>query len=219
MKNYPIISLLSAWPTNQQEKFIGTLKKINFGDQEIIFEKDDASTDAYFILQGSVKSLNYNSNGKISYFRIRHAGDCFGYYSAISEQPRTATMIAIGSVVLARMSSKDFFALLATHPEINKIFLKLIVGILRIETDRLTNLTTFSTHQRVAAELLSRQFNREHLKIILPDRVEFASYLGMTRETLSRSLNHLCKKKLINLHSNIVTIVDHDGLESFLEKE
>jgi CRP/FNR family transcriptional regulator len=212
MNPYPSFSLLSAWTPQQQEKFIDGLSHVFFVDGHVIFERGDASDDVYFILSGAVKSLNTSADGKISYFRMRQAGDCFGYYSAISEKPRTATMLAVGETELARIKGEDFFALVLEHPEIGRPFMKLIVGLLRVETDRLTHLTTLATHRRVAAELLAQSRAQSSHTIPLPDRVEFASYMGMTRETLSRALSLLSRKKLIRLSGNMIVIVNEQGL-------
>jgi CRP-like cAMP-binding protein len=216
MNAYLPFPLLSAWSPSQQKKFISGLERMLFSDGQIIFEKDDTSKDVYFILTGAVKSLNYSDEGRISYFRIRQAGDCFGYYSAISEEQRTATVHAVGATELARMAGTAFFSLVLENPDIGRPFLKLIVGLLRIETNRLTNLTTLTMHRRVAAELSDQSTAQDSLILTLPDRVEFASYLGMTRETLARALAGLVKKKLIKLTGKKIFILNLQRLTALI---
>lgn len=217
MTDFPQFRLLSPWPMSKQKEFIYGLSRVHFSDAETVFERGDKSTDVYFIISGEAKSLNYNSNGKVSYFRIRQAGDCFGYYSAISGEPRTATMIAVGETELARISGEAFFSLVLDDKDIGRNFLKLVVGLLRIETDRLTNMTTLPTQQRVAAEILAQCMNNEEKSFSLPDRDEFASYLGMTRETLSRALSNLAKHKFVSLSDKDIKILDIAGLQLFVE--
>jgi CRP/FNR family transcriptional regulator, cyclic AMP receptor protein len=217
MNQLPLFSLLAPWPSDQQKQFIESLKRRSFQDGAIIFERGESSSDVYFIISGSIKSLNYSKNGSISYFRMRYAGNCFGYYSAISELPRTATYLAVGQTELAIMSGAEFFSLVLEHKNVCRNFLKLLVELFRLETERLTNMTTLPTHQRVAAELLAQYTNQGGPNIVLPDRDEFASYLGMTRETLSRILNYLVKKKFIKVSKNQIVILDPDTLGDFTE--
>ncbi len=217
MDKLPLFSLLAPWSSEQQKQFIGRLKHKSFHDGAVIFEKGDASTDVYFIISGTIKSLNYGYKGNISYFRLRYAGDCFGYYSAINELPRTATYIAVGPTELAQISGTEFFSLVLENQNICRNFLKLLVGLFRLETERLTNMTTLPTHHRVAAELLMQHVNQNRSNIELPERNEFASYLGMTRETMSRALNYLQKKGLIKVNKSRISILDLDGIKAFIE--
>src|SRR5262249_29822439 len=113
------------------------------------------------------------------------------------------------------MPGPDFFSFVLDNPDIGRVFLKLVISVLRHETNRLTYLTVLSASQRVAVEIASLGLAQGAEKVMLPDRIELASYLGMTRETLSRSLADLSKKKLIRLSGSAVTILDQAGLEAF----
>ncbi len=217
MNKLPLFSLLTPWSSEQQKQFITGLKHKSVPDGAVIFERGDTDSDVYFIISGVVKSVNFGNDGNISYFRPRYAGDCFGYYSAISESPRTVTVTAVGPTVLAKISGTEFFSLVLENRNITRNFLKLVVGLLRVETDRLTNMTTLPTRKRVAAELLAHTGGQQRVRIKLPDRNELASYLGMTRETLSRALNYLDKKKFIKVNKNEILILDSDSLKAFIE--
>jgi CRP/FNR family transcriptional regulator len=122
-------------------------------------------------------------------------------------------------VELAKISSKHFFSLVLQEPAIGRKFLKLIVSLLRIETNRLTNMTTLPTRQRIAAELLAQCSIQENAQAILYDRNEFSSYLGMTRETLSRSLSYLEKKGFIKVKEDKVSITNLNGMKDFIESD
>ncbi|MBI1272863.1 MAG: cyclic nucleotide-binding domain-containing protein [Alphaproteobacteria bacterium] len=219
MAAYPQISLLASWPAEKQGQFIGKLQSIVLTDGQSIFENGDKTTDVYFILRGATKSVNYGPDGSMTYFRIRHVGDCFGYYSAISGESRTATMLAVGDTELAKISGPDFFNLVLENPPIGRIFMKLVVGLLRTETRRLTNLTTLPARQRIAAELLTLSANQKSQTINLPSRVEWAGHLGVTRETLARILNGFVKQGFVKIDGNKVAILNTAGLQTTLNEE
>lgn len=218
MTSIPPISLLAAWPTEKQADFINSLPHVSFTPGEIIFMKDDPSIDVYFILQGSVKSTNYDQHdGKISYFRTRTAGDCFGFYGSICGQSRLATMVAIDHVVCAKMNGHAFFDFVLENPAVGRSFIRLIMTLLRTETDRITNITLLPASKRLVAELLHLHQQTEGDVIRLPARNDFASYLNMTRETLARELSNLKQQGLISINGTKIKVVDVQGLRNFLD--
>lgn len=221
MKNqfFPLFPLLLPWSAERQKVFLQTLPNFELANGQIVFQKGENSTDVYFILKGRVKSLNYNQDGKMSFFRSRGMGECFGFYSAISGESRTANMIVEEDLLAKKMKGNDFLEFITHNPDIAKNVLKLIVGLLRIETDRLNNLITESASHRLIAELVSLAHAQCSHKLILPERNDFASYLGMTRETLSRELGCLVKKKIIRIFQNEIEILDWENLNKFFQPD
>lgn len=217
MAVYPSMFLLAPWNAARQKALIDRLPRVTLDEGEVLFEKGDVSTDAYFILSGAVKSSTCSPDGKFCYFRMRRAGDCFGYYSAVTGGSRTATMTAAEPAVLARMSGAGFVALVSENPEIARVFMKMAMTLLRIETDRLTHIVTLPAPQRVAADILRRcSASAESDCFVPPERPEWASYLGMTRETLSRALSLFARRKLIRIERKGLTILRRAELELFV---
>lgn len=204
---------LNPLPLEQQSEILGTLPVKIFKNDEVIFERGDASTDIYFILEGATKSVNFGANGKMAYFRMRQAGECLGYYSGISGEPRTSNMIAVGDTKLAVMQTDDFMHLVTHTPLLAEKMLKLVMGILRKETDRLTHMITLNSAQLICAELLAEAGQNISNNIDLPSREELAGKLGMTRETLSRELNKLIKNGLIAVDKKIITLLKVSDIE------
>lgn len=210
MPKYPCFSLLVPWSSEQQESLIDSLPQLSFASGDTIFEYGDTSNDVFFIIKGGAKSLNYTVDGKLSYFRLRNEGDCFGYYSAISNEPRTANMVAVGDTLLAKMQAEEFFSLVLDNRNVGRNFLKLVVGLLRVETNRLTALTTMTTKERLITELLSNHTTQHPNVFKIHDSVEFASYLGMSRETLSRVLHELEEENLIKIDGENIFLLGLD---------
>lgn len=218
MAVYPSMSLLAPWSAARQKALIDKLPRVALDEGEELFEKGDTSTDAYFILSGAVKSSTSSPDGKSCYFRMRQAGNCFGYYSAVTGGHRTATMTAAEPTVLARMRGEDFLALVSENPEIARVFMKMAITLLRIETDRLTHIVTLPAPKRVAADILQRSSVPDAVAYFKPpERLEWASYLGMARETLSRALGLFARRKMIRMGAQGLEIVNRKELERFVE--
>lgn len=216
MTQPPAFALLSSLPTARQEAFIQALPRIRFDHDSVIFDRHDTTQDVYFILEGATKSVTYGPDGNMAYFKLRKAGDVFGYYSAISGEPRTARMIAVGQTVLGKMSGPDFMDMILSHRAMSAHMLQLVMALLRSETDRITTLITMDARERLAAELISLAAGDVAPSISLPSRNELAARLGMTRETLARHLSAFVQDGLIRLDKDRVQIIDAEGLQALL---
>ena len=195
------------------QDLIQNLPHFTYENEHHIFERGDQTADVYFILSGATKSVNHGPNGDIAYFRLRKAGDFFGYYSALSGEPRTATMIAVGETKLAKMSAQDFVHFITHHPALSEKMLRLIMTILREETDRITHMITLTAQQLIAAELAAQSIIQQSNIFEIPTRADLAAKLGLTRETVSRNLTALSKSGLIEINRDQVQILDLDRLE------
>ncbi|MBI1327662.1 MAG: cyclic nucleotide-binding domain-containing protein [Alphaproteobacteria bacterium] len=204
--------LLSFLPPEEQAAKLDGLDKLTFDDNEVIFTHGDNSTDVYFILEGATKSVNYGPDGGIAYFRLRKAGDFFGYYAAISGGHRTATMMAVGKTHLAKMNGAAFMLMVTTCPGMSRYMLQLVTGLLREETNRITGMVVLNAQQLVCAELVSESESQKKERISILSRQEMAAKLGLTRETISRVLAGLAKKGIISLHKDTVEIKDKSEL-------
>ena len=86
------------------------------------------------------------------------------------------------------------------------------------ETSQMMVLGSLSADERVAAFLLdvserNGQRGYSHAEFNLRmTREDMGSYLGMTLETVSRTLSRFQKRGLIDAQGKLIRIVDHDGL-------
>jgi len=197
--------LLQSLSDKEKKGLFANCKKEIYPKNSIIFEFGEKTKDVYFIESGKVKSINYGANGEISFFRTREAGNVFGYYSAITNEARSAHMVTVKETVLYKMEQQAFLKLVCNHPDIARYFIQLLGGLLRTETFRFNNIITLSARERIMQDLKVRNKNGS---LEISSREEYASYLNMTRETLSRELNRLKKEKIITLKRNQIILTD-----------
>ena len=91
---------------------------------EVIFNKGDSDTYAYYIIKGSVKFVSENKNSD-DFYRA-HRGEIFGETSCILERTRTTTAIAVISTRLIKIESERFRFLIRQNPEAAKKILRQI---------------------------------------------------------------------------------------------
>ena len=193
--NFEFFNILTK---QQKETIVKDIEVKNFPDKHIFYNTGEDNTDAFFIFSGATKAYSMSSDGNTSYNWARKAGDMFGFYSAITGKEQTATMVAIGDVTVGVLKREDFISYIMNNSKLSRYMLELVTNILRLETIRISFLSIMDTKTRVALALVYRDNRKDSIMLDNPSREEFASWLGMSRETLSRHISDLNKKGLIS---------------------
>lgn len=208
--------LLAALDDGERQGVITAMRRQKVSDGQVIYERGEDCTDAFFIFDGAVKFCTYGPTGDMAYFYHRRPGDIFGFHSAITGLQQTTTATASGDAVLGRMTSAAFMDLVLGHREVSKFMLVLVTNLLRAETGRVTQLITMDAPARVAAELLNHVASSGSNTVHPPARADMAARLGMTRETLARHLSDLSKKGIITLERDSIVIPDVQQLADLI---
>lgn len=97
------------------ERLADTCELVEFQDGERLITQGDQSSDVYFLLTGSTKIIV----GKKEVDRV-DAGRHVGEMAAIEALPRSATVVADGTVVVAKLSESLFLDLCEEFPRVYK---------------------------------------------------------------------------------------------------
>ncbi len=197
----------------------------SFAAQQQIIERISDSKDVYFIMNGTVRVVNYSLSGKEISFEDISNGALFGELSAIDGGERSANVIAISDTVVAIMPPDIFKKMLAEYPNIASRLMKRLAGIIRISVDRIMDLSTLGANNRVYAELLrlakiknqSFDENIKNITIAIPNHSNIASRVSTTRETVARVFGELTKNGIIKKANNKLEISDINRLQEMVE--
>ncbi len=185
--------------------------------QEIIGRESDTK-DVFFVVNGTVRVVNYSFSGReISYEDIG-GGSIFGELAAIDGRPRSASVVAMETSLLAIMSGGAFTKIVTHHPPVALAMMQRLASIVRTSTDRIMDLSTVGAHNRVYAEILRlarptlRDDNTAEIRPI-PVHADIASRVSTTRESVARAISELLKKKLVARQDDGLVIQDYRQLE------
>lgn len=217
------VSLLAEVKPTLLRKLVRMAEWTEWQDGDIIIEKDDASTDIYFIVEGSVRITEYISDDHEVAIAECGAGDCFGELSAIDQKARSARVAATEPTLLASLSSKEFKNLILECPEIALVLLKRIAGYVRQSTRRVSQMSSMTPHQRVCIELLrisEPDFNADGKWTImnLPGHGEIASWAGTDREIVADTIGQLARNGIVERRHRSLHINDHAKLQRLAEQ-
>jgi diguanylate cyclase (GGDEF)-like protein len=93
---------------------------------EAVFNEDDMGEEIFFLISGSLNAYVNQKNGTKSWVFSVSEGSFFGEMSVITQEPRSATIIAIEDSDLMVLHILDFYRILYEHPLMGVRLLKTI---------------------------------------------------------------------------------------------
>jgi CRP/FNR family transcriptional regulator, cyclic AMP receptor protein len=209
---FPLYELL---PEDERQRQICRLKMEKYHAGQIIHDRGGDCFDAFFIFEGRVRIDSSTAEGESVFFWYRRPGAMLGWWAAVGEKPQPVTATAADEVLLGRLKQAEFMDLVLSRRETSAWMLKFATQQLLGEVDRIRCLMIMGARRRVAAELVGYASDSGSDVVEAPERIDLASRLGMTRETLSRILSELQKEGLIKVDGKKIRILDmHHLIES-----
>lgn len=181
----------------------------------------DHDRDVYVILEGRVRVLLFGETRELILSDLE-AGALFGDMSAIDEAPRSASVIALGEVKVARMSATTFLDLVTAHPSVCRAVLRILVERIRQLDNRVHEFASYTVAQRVRAELLRLAVpipGRAQVAKVdpAPTHAELAARIGTHREAVTRELGALGRRGLVAKDGGALVLRNVLALTSDLE--
>ena len=187
-----------------------------------IFDRDSASRDVLFVVEGAVQVVNYSATGReIAYAEVV-AGGFLGEISAIDGEPRSATVVAVRPSLIAALPPDRFAELLDRHPPVARQVMRRLARIIRTCDERIMDLSTLGAVARVQREVLRLARpdpNTPGAAVIhpIPTQQQIAGHASTTRETVARTLSNLQSAGFLVRKGRTVTILDVGRLARLTE--
>ncbi len=192
--------------------------KRRFPKGAVLLNEGDVSGRVIVLISGRVKVCSYTADGKEVLFGLRGPGDILGDLSAIDGRPISATVCALEDLEVLVVSAQDFKSFLATTPGAAVKLLELIAGRLRDADRKRSEFGSIDAVSRVAARLveMAERFGEETgdgLRIdVSLSQEELAGWIGASRESVSKALQALKTRGLIEIHRRGITVLDMEKL-------
>ncbi len=174
--------------------------RMNYGPNEEIYGEDEPAEFVYKVVSGAVRTCKILSDGRRQIGAFYLPGDMFGFEAGAAHQ---FSAEAIGKTVVRVVRRSAVVALAEKDGEAARQLWKFTTRELhRVQEHML--LLVKSAQQRLACFLLEIS---ERLAVTdaveLPmSRQDIADYLGLTIETVSRTVSHLVSEATIGLPSS-----------------
>ncbi len=188
--------------------FFHTGRKRSYKKGEIILHAGDEPRGVYYIEAGLVKiyALSKDSSEHIHLFY--GDGDFFPVLWIYREAILTVYYQAMVDTTIWLMPKADFKAFVSSNVRVSELMLEKITGLFRLYAGRIDTLQYSNSYERTATLLVSLayRFGKEEKAGYVIDAPlthhDIANSINLSRETVSRSMERLQRKGIINYDKN-----------------
>ncbi len=195
------IPLFASLTTEQLDKLSGFIYLQEYDPGKIIFMEGDTSHEFYIILSGEIRIIKESADGKEKILKNLKQGDFFGEMGVIENKNRSATAITKEFSRILVMSKNTFLSYIKDNPAVAfKIILELSDRLRKANRD-IEQLAFLKVEDRLKELLLRFSKKNGDSRVINIDLThkELARMIGTSRETVTRTISRLAKKKLIKI--------------------
>jgi CRP/FNR family nitrogen fixation transcriptional regulator len=173
---------------------------VNAAENQMIYGESDQVEIFFKVVSGVVRTCKFLGNGRRQINAFHIPGDLFGFETGLEH---SLTAEAVCATVLIAYRCRSVEALAASNAQLAQQLLYFAIRNLVQAQEHAALLARKSAIERVATFLIdwTRCFP-EHKTVSLPmTRRDIADYLGLTIETVSRSMSRFERRGLIALPS------------------
>lgn len=187
------VPIFGSLPAEDREQLLQSSSRVRYRRNTVVVSTDDESYSLYLILEGRVRIYRSDEEGRELTINMLGPGDCFGELAALTELPRSASVMTSTDCELLLISRRQFHELLGRNPPMALDVIQQLV--LRIH-DLIDEVTSFGL-QDVYGRLL-RVLNRHGVeqpdgRVVVEgfNQRELATMVGSSREMVSRLFRDL----------------------------
>ncbi|NEP00296.1 MAG: cyclic nucleotide-binding domain-containing protein [Symploca sp. SIO2E9] len=120
------ISLIRDFLRSDWELSQTVMKRVHLEDGQVLFRQGDVGDAFYLIESGQLRIYTYNHEGKEITLNTISTGETLGEMSLVDDQPRSASVVSIGSSTLLRLDRNEFLQRVRNHRELNQLIIQLL---------------------------------------------------------------------------------------------
>ena len=204
-------------PTPVMEAFQKIKFTLSFPAGATLFAEGQACRGIYILCKGRVKLSSTSSQGQTLILKIAQPGEVLGLNASISKVAHQTTAETGQPCQLNFVKRDDFLTFLSQHSEAN---MQAAIHLSRDCQEAYQHLRSFVNHsapQRIARLMLDwshedgRMVPGRGIKVALTHE-EIGQIIGMSRETVTRTLADFRKQRFAALHGSTLLIQDMAAL-------
>lgn len=206
LENLSIFSSLSSQDLSKLEVGMFTQR---FSKGSVLVTQGDLSNNLlYLILNGKIKVVMTNEEGREILLAVFRKGDSFGELSLFDEEPRSATVIAVDDCELALLPRAYFFDCLRNNPDIAIELLKTVIKRMRNTTEKVSSLALVDVYGRLAKTLSDMAKTQPDGSMMTEPLThqELSTIVGASREMVTRILNDLKRGGYIAINKHCIEL-------------
>jgi CRP/FNR family transcriptional regulator, cyclic AMP receptor protein len=170
----------------------GTIRR--FARGQALLHEGQTPDRVLLLRSGRVKVYSTTAGGKDVVLAVRGPGELVGELSALDQQPRSASIVAVDAVEAVVLSPADFRGFLGEHPAAALALLGALSRRLRDADAKRSEFVAFNTLGRVALRIVEMterfgEVDGDAIDLELPlSQEDLAGWTGSSLESVGRAL-------------------------------
>ncbi len=215
-------SAFSACPDALIDEILRHAKQGKVAKGETVCRQHDPGDSMMVVLSGSFKVTTLTAESKEVVLNFLKAGAIIGEIACFDGGERTANVVALEPCEIVTFYRRDLLPILRKNPEAMFALIEALTGRLR-NMIALVDSYSLETNARVAGSLVrlaeahgqaTKQGTAIDVKLSQSD---LGSHLGLTRETVSRTLGKFREQGLADTRGMTIVVLDLEGLRGLAE--
>lgn len=176
----------------------------------IVLHEGDHTDNIYFVVNGGLKVLVADDDGREVILSILGPGELFGEMGVLDDHPRSATVVATQSSDLVVISKADFQRCLQANFNISLFIMRGLVKRLRQADRKIESLALMDVYGRVARLLLDLAEEQDGRRVVARKitRQDIAKMIGASREMVSRVMKDLENRGYFRVEEGRIVILE-----------
>lgn len=169
---------------------------------DVVYRLGECFDNLYVLNSGYCKIVNLSQDGREQVVALKFRGDWLGF-DGIADRQYTCDAVAIDTGEVWVIPYQALLSACTATPSLLTVMHEAMSREIANERESLMSVCTLTAEARVAeflvywADSVARRGMRTDRITLRMTRAEMGNYLGMTLETVSRSLSRLAKQQLI----------------------
>lgn len=205
--NTPLFSSLGNEELCAFEQYF---KEKKIDKNTVIFQEQEQADAFFLIIEGKVKVMLTDREGREVIVAILGSGEYFGEMALLDTAGRSAQVMAMQPCRVLALAKDDFYRCLNGHPDIAMKIIQLLSQRLRRANDTINSLATLDVQARVARVLLeAAEYQNGQLIVEEPlTQKDIANMVGASRERVNRTLKSLEEKGFLRINGRRMIITE-----------
>ncbi|MCU4176149.1 Crp/Fnr family transcriptional regulator [Carboxylicivirga sp. N1Y90] len=191
-----------------------------FSTGETVYKQDAFSDTAYYVQKGYLKIYRVGAKGQQQIIRVAKEGDIIGYHSQLTQEPEYAACECMVNSVLCQMSGSSLSDYLKTKNDLAASLLRLTCDEIKSTCDSIVEISQNSVRSRMANLIVKlmdvfKLSEGESFPFKI-SRDDMASWVGTSKESVSRALNDFNRERLISLSTKGFVVENLQGIKKVI---
>lgn len=192
--------------------FFKSYKKKEYRTKERIINADESINSIYFLEKGLVKQYTITREGEEITLHIFKPFSYFPIMLVLSNNPNSYFFEAVQDTTVYVAPTKDVLEFINTNDDVLKdLTVRLSMGIVGL-LKKIENIISEQAYSRVISTLLylgksiGKKEEKDTSVSLIMSHADIASWVGLQRETVSRQLERLHKKGIVQNQNHILSL-------------